>query len=156
MDPIGIIVAALASGAAAGLKPTAEKAIKEAYAGLKSLIQRKYSRVDLLPIENKPESRSKRESVAEDLADAGAAGDRELLDLAKVLIDAVAEHDKATATVIGVDLEEVKAAYLDITKVTTVLVQRELDNCLWSAKRMVRWLDVGIMNSSTASVKSDG
>jgi hypothetical protein len=37
-----------------------------------------------------------------------------------------------------------------------VLVQRELDNCLWSAKRMVRWLDVGIMNSSTASVKSDG
>jgi hypothetical protein len=119
MDPIGIIVAALASGAAAGLKPTAEKAIKEAYAGLKSLIQRKYSRVDLLPIENKPESRSKRESVAEDLADAGAAGDRELLDLAKALIDAVAEHDKATATVIGVDLEEVKAAYLDITKVTT-------------------------------------
>jgi len=119
MDPIGVIVSALASGAAAGLKPTAEKAIKDAYAGLKSMIQRKYSRVDLLPIENKPESQSKRESVAEDLVDAGATGDQELLDLAKVLIDAVARHDKATATVIGVDLEEVKAAYLDITKVTT-------------------------------------
>jgi len=119
MDPIGVIVSALASGAAAGLKPTAEKAIKDAYAGLKSMIQRKYSRVDLLPIENKPESQSKRESVAEDLVDAGATGDQELLDLAKVLIDAAARHDKATATVIGVDLEEVKAAYLDITKVTT-------------------------------------
>jgi hypothetical protein len=34
MDPISIIVSALASGAAAGLKPTAEKAIKEAYASL--------------------------------------------------------------------------------------------------------------------------
>ena len=119
MDPIGVIVSALASGAAAGLKPTAEKAIKDAYAGLKSMIQRKYSRVDLLPIENKPESQSKRESVAEDLVDAGATGDQELLNIAKVLIDAVARHDKATATVIGVDLEEVKAAYLDITKITS-------------------------------------
>ena len=119
MDPIGVIVSALASGAAAGLKPTAEKAIKDAYAGLKSMIQRKYSRVDLLPIENKPESQSKRESVAEDLVDAGATGDQELLNIAKVLIDAVARHDKATATVIGVDLEEVKAAYLDITKTTS-------------------------------------
>jgi len=119
MDPISIIVSALASGAAAGLKPTAENAIKDAYAGLKGMIQRKYGHVDLLPLENKPESQSKRDSVAEDLADAGATGDKELLDLAKVLIDAVAEHDKGTATVIGVDLEEVKAAYLDITKVTT-------------------------------------
>lgn len=119
MDAIGIIVSALASGAAAGLKPTAEKVVKDAYAGLKSMIRRKYDSVDLIPIEKKPESQSKRESVAEDLADAGAAGDQELLDLAKVLIQAVAEHDKATATAIGVDLEEVKAACLNIKKVTS-------------------------------------
>jgi hypothetical protein len=119
MDPISIIVFALASGAAAGLKPTAEKIITDAYAGLKGMIQRKYNNVDLRPVENKPESESKRESVAEDLADAGATGDQELLDLAKVLIDAVAKHDKATVAAIGVDLEEVKAAYLNIKKVTT-------------------------------------
>lgn len=119
MDPISIIVSALASGAAAGLKPTAEKIITDAYAGLKGMIQRKYNNVDVRPVENKPESESKRESVAEDLADAGATGDQELLDLAKVLIDAVAKHDKATAAAIGVDLEEVKAAYLNIKKVTT-------------------------------------
>ena len=119
MDPISIIVAALASGAAAGLKPTAEKIIKDAYAGLMGMIQRKYNNVDLRPFENKPESESERESLAEDLADAGATGDQELLDLAKVLIDAVAKHDKATAATIGVDLEEVKAAYLNIRKVTT-------------------------------------
>ena len=119
MDFISIIVSALASGAAAGLKPTAEKIVKEAYAGLKGMIQRKYNDVDLTPIENKPESKSKRESMAEDLADAGASGDKELLDLAKILIDAVAKHDKATAAAIGVDLEEVKAAYLNIKKVTS-------------------------------------
>ena len=39
MDPITIIVTALALGAAAGLKPTAEQAVKVAYAGLKKLIQ---------------------------------------------------------------------------------------------------------------------
>lgn len=117
MDLIGIVVSALASGAAAGLKPAAEKAIIDAYAGLKSLIQRKYSRVDLAPLENKPESQSKRESVAEDLTDAGATGDQELLDLAKALIDVVKKHDKASASVIGVDLEEVTAAYLNIRKV---------------------------------------
>ncbi len=119
MDSISIIVSALASGAAAGLKPTAEKIVKEAYAGLKGIIQRKYNDVDLRPIENKPESESKRESMAEDLADAGASGDQELLDLAKILIDALAKHDKATAAAIGVDLEEVKAAYLNIKKVTS-------------------------------------
>ena len=119
MDPISIIVSALASGAAAGLKPTAEKIITDAYAGLKGMIQRKYSSVDVRPVENRPESESKRESLAEDLADAGATGDQELLDLAKALIDAVAKHDKATVAAIGVDLEEVKAAYLNIKKVTT-------------------------------------
>ena len=119
MDPIGIIVSALASGAAAGLKPAAEKVIIDAYAGLKSMIRRKYNSVDLIPVEKKPESRSKRESVGEDLADAGATEDQELLDLAKELIDAVAKHDKAIAAAIGVDLEEIKAAYLNIKKVTS-------------------------------------
>ena len=42
MDPISIIITALALGAAAGLKPTAEIAIKDAYAGLKKIIQDKY------------------------------------------------------------------------------------------------------------------
>ena len=49
MDPtITIIVTALVAGAAAGLKPTAEKAIKDAYAGIKALIQRKYGDVGLV------------------------------------------------------------------------------------------------------------
>ena len=117
MDPISIIVTALATGAAAGLKPTAEKAIKDTYVGIKALIKRKYGYVDLTPLEKKPESENKRASVAEDLTDAGASADQELFDHARALIDAVAKHDQAAATAIGVDLEEVKAAYLKIQKV---------------------------------------
>jgi hypothetical protein len=38
MEPVSLIVTSLALGAAAGLKPTAEQAIKDAYGALKSLI----------------------------------------------------------------------------------------------------------------------
>ena len=41
MDPVTMIVAALAAGASAALKDTAGEAIKDAYAGLKALIKRK-------------------------------------------------------------------------------------------------------------------
>ncbi|MDM8514938.1 hypothetical protein QUF76_01970 [Desulfobacterales bacterium HSG16] len=40
MDPINVITTALATGAGAALKSTAEKAVKETYDGLKFLIQR--------------------------------------------------------------------------------------------------------------------
>jgi hypothetical protein len=41
MDPVSLIVAALAAGASAALKDTATEAIKDAYNGLKSLLKRK-------------------------------------------------------------------------------------------------------------------
>jgi hypothetical protein len=41
MDPVSLIVAALAAGASAALKDTTGEAVKGAYAGLKSLLKRK-------------------------------------------------------------------------------------------------------------------
>ena len=117
MDPISIIVAAVAAGAAAGLKANAETIIKDAYEGIKALIRGRYAQVDLSPIENRPESDSKRGSLAEDLSDAGAAQDLELLDQAKALADLVKERAPATGPAIGVDLERVSAAYLNVRKV---------------------------------------
>ena len=38
MDPVSLIVTALATGAAAALKDTAGEAVKDAYSGLKSLL----------------------------------------------------------------------------------------------------------------------
>ena len=119
MDPISMIVAALATGAAAALKDTAGNVIKDAYQGIKALIKRKYDGVDLAPLEKKPESEAKRASVAEDLTDAGASDDQELLAQAKALVEAIEQHDAQAAKSIGVDLEEVKAAFLKVQKVTS-------------------------------------
>jgi hypothetical protein len=41
VDPVSLIVAALAAGASAALKETAGQAVKDAYGGLKSLLRRK-------------------------------------------------------------------------------------------------------------------
>ena len=41
VDPVTLIVAALVAGAAAGLKDTASSAMKDAYNGLKGLVQQK-------------------------------------------------------------------------------------------------------------------
>jgi hypothetical protein len=43
MDPVTLIVTALVTGATAGLKDTATDALKDAYAGLKRLLTRKFA-----------------------------------------------------------------------------------------------------------------
>lgn len=60
MDPITIILSALAAGALAGAQSSASDAVKDAYQGLKSLIQRKLSgkpeaELALVKHEEKPE-----------------------------------------------------------------------------------------------------
>ena len=114
MDPVSIIVAALAAGAATALKSTAEQAIKDAYAGFKALIQSKYGHVSVEALERKPDSEVKQISVQEDLTDAGAGADQELLDRAKALLDAVKAHDRAAAAKININLDEVEAAYFKL------------------------------------------
>ena len=46
MDPITLILAALAAGATSGLRDTAASAVKDAYSGLKSLIRRRFGDAD--------------------------------------------------------------------------------------------------------------
>ena len=43
MDPLTSLVTALAAGAAAALQSTVEQGVKDGYAALKGLIQRKYT-----------------------------------------------------------------------------------------------------------------
>jgi hypothetical protein len=114
MEPVTIMVTALAAGAAAALKSTAEQAIKDAYAGFKALIQRKYGIASVEALELKPDSEAKRTSVTEDLTAAGAGNDQELLDQAKALLDAVKAHDRAAAAKINVNLDEIEAAYFKL------------------------------------------
>lgn len=114
MDPITIIVTALAAGATAGLKPTAEQAVKDAYAGIKTLIQRKYQIRSMESLEQKPDSETKRTSVKEDLTEAGAGDDKELLDRAKFLLDTVQAHDPQVAAKLNIKFDEVEAAYFKL------------------------------------------
>lgn len=121
MEPVTLIVTALALGAAAGLKTTAEQIVKDAYAGVKRLILTQYAAASgsLDALEKKPESKAKQASLSEDLQDAGGDQDRELLDRALQLIAAVEQSKLGaeSAAAIGVNLKEIKAESLKISDV---------------------------------------
>jgi hypothetical protein len=117
MDPISIIVMALVSGAAAALRPTTEQAIKDAYAGIKGLIQRKFGRVDVAVLETDPASKMRQGVVKEDLEKAGAGQDEELLSKAKALLDAIQTHAPDVPQAIGLDLEDIKGASLTAERI---------------------------------------
>ena len=117
MAPLSSIVTALAAGAAAGLKPAVEQAVKEGYASLKALIQRKYARINVDVLEQNPTSESRRAVIKEDLASVNAAADEELLRTAKALLDALQQHARDTEGATGVDLHDIKAAALTIEDV---------------------------------------
>ncbi len=123
MDPITLIVTALAAGAAAGLKPTAAQAIKDAYAGLKSLIVSRHGKaapaVDQL--EAAPASKGRRTVAEEELGHTEASRDADVLRRAQALLDAVQQHAPDAARTIGVDLQDIKAGSL---KLADILARR--------------------------------
>lgn len=114
MEPVTIVVAALAAGATAAIKSTAEQAIKDAYASFKEMIQRKYGITSVEALEHKPDSKPKQLSVQEDLTDTGAGNDMELLDQAKVLLDVIKTHDQTAGASINIGLDEIEAAYFKL------------------------------------------
>ena len=115
MEPVSTTIAtALALGAAAGLKPTAEQFIKDAYSGLKEIIKRKYQHVSVELLESDPASKSRQSVVSEDLEKSDATQDEEVLRQVKILLDAIQTKVPEVVTAIGVDLEDVKGASLHI------------------------------------------
>jgi hypothetical protein len=117
MDPLTSLVTALAAGAAAALQSTVEQGVKDGYAALKGLIQRKYGQVNVDQLETNPSSKSRREVVEEDLAAAGADKDAEVLQQAQVLLEAIQRHAPQAAAAIGVDLKQIEGASLAIRRV---------------------------------------
>lgn len=120
MDPLSLIVTALASGAAAALKPTAENVIKDAYSGLKTIIRNRYQRAaaSIESLEDRPDSGARKSVVEEDLRDEKAAEDEELLRMAQHVLQAVEQHDPAAADAAGVDLKDIRVgASVNIKKI---------------------------------------
>jgi hypothetical protein len=102
MDPISIIVGAMVLGASEGLKSTAAQAVKEAYAGLRALIVRKYGdhsgmRQAVASLENKPDSKDGQEVLKQELAAAGGDRDQEVVDEATSLLKLL-EHVSPSVT----------------------------------------------------------
>lgn len=119
MDTITAVVTALSMGALESIKPTASQAVQDLYAGLKKLIQDRYQKTNssLEALEKKPESLSKRESLQEDLQDAGAVNDTKLIAQAQTLLTAIEQHAPQAAQAIGVKLEDVRAANIRLQEV---------------------------------------
>jgi hypothetical protein len=118
MDALTSLVTALAAGAAAALQSTVEQGVKDGYTGLKALIQRKYTQVDVDQLEANPSSKSRRGVVEEDLKAAGADQDAEVLQEAQELLEAIQRQAPEAAAAIGVDLHEIEGASLTIRRVT--------------------------------------
>jgi hypothetical protein len=135
MEPVSLIVAALAAGAAAGVKPTAEQAVKDAYAGLKKLITDRYRRVNLDMLEEMPESEAQREAVGQLLARERAmevrerseaaedgerleAEDRKLIEAAERVAKVVEAHAPEVARDIGLRIDEVTKGLVRVKEVT--------------------------------------
>jgi hypothetical protein len=119
MDVISGIASALALGAAAGLKDTAEIAIKEGYNALKNLISLKLPAIlpSLVQLEQVPESKARRAVVVEELERVQASDDEEILKLAEELLDRVAETAPRLAETVGVSLTDIKGASLSIADI---------------------------------------
>jgi len=109
MDPssaVTMIVMALATGAVAG---AAEVAIKDGYEGLKRLLKSRFSLASVEPLEQKPDSKAKQESVAEDVAAAGADRDEEVLRAAQELIRLIESRAPEAAEAAGITIAQLRA-----------------------------------------------
>ena len=98
MEPVTTtIAAAVALGAAESLKDVATQAIKDAYAGLKKLIQDRYGNNEDVTdavdyVAKKPVAENRRQMLEEALKEAGADKDQELVQLAQQLLAALKEQ----------------------------------------------------------------
>ena len=111
MDPISAIVTAIAAGAAAATKDVAAETVKGAYKALKELVTRKYAAVDLVALEKNPGSESRQEVLVDELKEAAADRDQELLAKVAELQAALNEHpprDQSGQPMI--DIEKFEAA----------------------------------------------
>jgi hypothetical protein len=115
MDPVTLVVTAVALGASAGLTETATTAIKDAYTALKGLLTRR--NVDVSGVERRPESTAQRTALEETLTDIPDLLDDELVAAAQQVTDAVATDRPVTGSAIGVDLQRVTAEFLRVRAV---------------------------------------
>jgi len=94
MDPITLIVAALAAGASLGITDTASSAIKDAYAALKVLVRKRLGgrpEAELVLAKHEQAPQTWRAPLMAELDEAGAGRDADLVAAAEALMHLVDE-----------------------------------------------------------------
>ncbi|MGF1508392.1 MAG: hypothetical protein ACFB9M_02695 [Myxococcota bacterium] len=109
MDPVSVIVSAVVAGAAAALESTADNVIKDAYEGLKGLIKKKFSKVDVEQIETAPESPARKALLQEEVKQVAMAEDAEVVEAAKALLEKLNTSNQEALQKIGLDLQDFEA-----------------------------------------------
>jgi RIP homotypic interaction motif len=94
MDPVTLIVTALAAGAASALQDGTSAAVKDAYARLKALVTRRFAgraKAELVLAEHQAAPQTWERPLAAELSAAGAESDAELVVAAQALMNLVDE-----------------------------------------------------------------
>ncbi len=94
MDPVTLIVTALAAGAASALQDGASTAVKDAYTRLNALAKRRFARRskgELVLTEHEAAPQTWEAPLAAELHSAGAEGDTDLVAAAQALMSLVDE-----------------------------------------------------------------
>jgi RIP homotypic interaction motif len=94
MDPVTLIVTALAAGAASALQDGASLAVKDAYARVMALVKRRFAnrpKGELVLAEHQAAPQTWEAPLAAELSAAGANGDADLVAAAQALMSLVDE-----------------------------------------------------------------
>jgi hypothetical protein len=94
MDPVTLIVTALAAGAASALQDGASAAVKDAYTRVRALVRRRFAgrpKGELVLAEHEAAPQTWQAPLAAELAAAGADGDADLVAAAQALMSLVDE-----------------------------------------------------------------
>ncbi|MEV6361120.1 hypothetical protein [Nocardia asteroides] len=118
MDPVTLVVAAVAAGAAAGVTDVATRMVTDGYQGLKNLLTGRHGVIEaeIVSIERDPLEPLRRELLAREIARSGVSEDPEVCAAARELLHVIAEQAPAAAEMVGVRLIRVEAGWdIDIT-----------------------------------------
>ena len=92
VDPVSLILLALAAGAAAGVKDTASQAIKDGYAALKRLVSSRVAKQptgELVVAQHAADPETWQAPLRKALTDADASNDQELVTAAQELMELI-------------------------------------------------------------------
>jgi hypothetical protein len=89
MDPLSVLLAALGAGATAATKDTASQAVKDAYAGLKALVKKRFAnkpQAEIALIEYEKDKDTWNKPLQKSLVEAGADQDEAIIHQAQQVL----------------------------------------------------------------------